>query len=230
MKNNIATIALSIGLVVLYILHFTSGTSGDTISNGALLNDSTANDSTLIDSTAVFSIGDSTLLDSLNIAEYSKVGYLSIEKVVYMCPTLKVDQDRIVRIQKDIGAREITIKQGLQKLIERKQVEAEELKAKGLLTQMGAQSMQEEVYGAQMKAEDQMKNLAQEFQASKELEAKFAKRLDEIIGKGLDKINKKMELDYILIEKRELNTVYALNEKNDITEVMIKLINSKVVK
>ena len=230
MKNNLALIALSVGLIVLYILHFTSVANSDNPSDLLLVNDSTVNDSILIDSSAAFVTGDSTLLDSLNVAEYSKIGYLSIEKVVFMCPTLKVSQDRIVRIQKDIGAREIKIKQSLQKLIERKQVEVEELKTKGLLTQMGAQRMQEEVYREQMKSEEQMKTLAKEFQASKELEAKFAQRLDIIIGKGLEKINEKMELDYILIEKRELNTVYALNQKNDITQVMIKLINSKVVK
>lgn len=230
MKNNIATITLSVGLIVLYILHFTSGTSNsqsvDNIQTDSLVTDSLLSDSSL----SVINTSDSTLIDSLSVAEYSKVGYLSIEKVVYMCPSLKVDQDKIVSIQKNIGAREIKIKQNLQRLIESKQIEADELKNKGLLTQMGAQRMQEEVYAEQMKSEELMKNLAKEFQASKELEAKFAQRLDVIVGKGLEKINKKLKLDYILIEKGELNTVYALNQKNDITEVMIKLINSKVVK
>ena len=144
-----------------------------------------------------------------------------------MCPALKKDQDKIVGIQKRIGEREVKIKTDLNQLLVKKQNEGKELHEKGLLTQSGQQRLQEEAYAAQMDSEEKMKNLAKEFQMSKELEAKFAQRLDEIIGKGLKKINKKLELDYILIEKRELNTVYALNQKNDITEVMIKIINSQ---
>ena len=228
MKNNIATITLSVGLLVLYILHFTSN-SANSISKGtSLVNDSLSADSSYVDSLAVLvDLSDSTFLDSLEIASYSKVGYLSIEKVVFMCPILKKDQDRIAGIQKRIGERELKIKTDLNQLLVKKQNEGKELHEKGLLTQSGQQLLQEEAYAAQMDSEEKMKNLAKEFQLSKELEAKFAQRLDEIIGKGLKKINEKLELDYILIEKRELNTVYALNQKNDITEVMIKIINSQ---
>jgi len=228
MKNNIATITLSVGLLVLYILHFTSNSSNNISEDSLLSNDSLIADSTNVDSLAVLvDLNDSTFLDSLEIASYSKVGYLSIEKVVFMCPVLKKDQDKIVGIQKRIGEREVKIKTDLNQLLVKKQNEGKELHEKGLLTQSGQQRLQEEVYAAQMDSEEKMKNLAKEFQLSKELEAKFAQRLDEIIGKGLKKINEKLELDYILIEKRELNTVYALNQKNDITEVMIKIINSQ---
>jgi len=228
MKNNIATITLSVGLLVLYILHFTSNSSNNISEDSLLSNDSLIADSTNVDSLAVLvDLNDSTFLDSLEIASYSKVGYLSIEKVVFMCPVLKKDQDKIVGIQKRIGEREVKIKTDLNQLLVKKQNEGKELHEKGLLTQSGQQRLQEEAYAAQMDSEEKMKNLAKEFQLSKELEAKFAQRLDEIIGKGLKKINEKLELDYILIEKRELNTVYALNQKNDITEVMIKIINSQ---
>ena len=228
MKNNIATITLSVGLIVLYILHFTSGSSNEASKVDSLVSDSLVADSSKVDSAAVLvNLGDSTFLDSLDIAAYSKVGYLSIEKVVFMCPTLKKDQDKIVGIQKNIGEREVKIKSDLNQLLVKKQEEGKQLHEKGLLTQAGQQRLQEEAYAAQMASEEKMKNLAKEFQISKELEAKFAQRLDEIIGKGLKKINEKLELDYILIEKRELNTVYALNQKNDITEVMIKIINAQ---
>ena len=228
MKNNIATVVLFLGLIVLYILHFTSNSSDNISEVTPQLSDSLIADSSLVDSSATFvNLSDSNFLDSLEIASFSKVGYLSIEKVVFMCPALKKDQDEIVRIQKSISEREVKIKTNLNQLLMKKQEEGKELHEKGLLTQSGQQRLEKEAYEAQMEAEIKMKNLTKEFQISKKLEAKFAKRLDEIIGKGLKEINKKLELDYILIEKGELNTVYALNQKNDITEVMIKIINSQ---
>lgn len=228
MKNNIVTLVLFLGLIILYILHFTSNSSDNTSEVNPQLSDSLIADSSLVDSSAtLISLSDSNFLDSLEIASYSKVGYLSIEKVVFMCPTLKKDQDKIIRIQKSISEREVKIKTNLNQLLMKKQGEGKELHEKGLLTQSGQQRLEKEAYDAQMEAERKMKDLTKEFQISKKLEAKFAKRLDEIIGNGLKEINKKLELDYILIEKGELNTVYALNQKNDITEVMIKIINSQ---
>ena len=228
MKNNIVTLVLFLGLIILYILHFTSNSSDNTSEVNPQLSDPLIADSSLVDSSAtLISLSDSSFLDSLEIASFSKVGYLSIEKVVFMCPALKKDQDEIVRIQKSISEREVKIKTNLNQLLMKKQEEGKELHEKGLLTQSGQQRLEKEAYEAQMEAEIKMKNLTKEFQISKNLEAKFAKRLDEIIGKGLKEINKKLELDYILIEKGELNTVYALNQKNDITEVMIKIINSQ---
>jgi hypothetical protein len=228
MKNNIATIGLSIGLIVLYILHFSSNYTNNTSGADALLSDSLEVDSSKIDSLAILvNIGDSSFLDSLEIAAYSKVGYLSIEEVVFMCPSLKKDQEKIVGIQKSIGAREVSLKTNLQNYLVKKQEEGKELYEKGLLTQSGQQRIEEDAAKKQMEAEEKMKSLAKEFQISKEMEAKFAQKLDVVIGEGLKIINKKLQLDYILIEKRELSTVYKLNDKNNITELMIKIINSK---
>tara|TARA_B110000211_G_C14047115_1_gene539521 strand:+ start:1097 stop:1786 length:690 start_codon:yes stop_codon:yes gene_type:complete len=228
MKNNIATIFLSIGLIVLYILHFTSNSTNNASDADSIASDSLVADSSKIDSSAILvNLGDSTFLDSLEIASYSKVGYLSIEQVVFMCPSLKKDQDKIVGIQKSIGTREMSLKTNLQNYLVKKQEEGKELYEKGLLTQAGQQRLQEEAAQKQMEAEEKMKSLAKEFQVAKEMEAKFAQKLDDVIGQGLKIINEKLQLDYILIEKRELSTVYALNEKNNITELMIKIINSQ---
>lgn len=224
MKNNLVSAVLALGLIVLYFLHFSEGkkdvSSEDKIEQ--------VNDSTSVDSLAtVVELGDSSFLDSLRIAEYSKVGYLDIEQVVAKCPSLRVVQEKIYRDQQSIAVKERDIKVRIQKLVLSKQKEAKDLEDMGLLTQAKYESLQAELGRAQQEGEQQMANLQEDFTQLTDVQNKFSKKLDNIIGKGIEKINEQVKLDYILIEKREMNNVYALNKKNDITDVMIKYINSQ---
>lgn len=224
MKNNLVSTVLGIGLVILYFLHFSANNKEiSTIDEDVVLTDSIAVDS----SATIISVGDSTLFDSLTIAEYSKVGYLDIVLVVAQCPSLRKIQEKIGQDQQRIAQKERSIKTKVQKIAIAKQEEAQKLDKLGMMTQGKMQSMQEEVMIAQQEGEQQMAGLEREFEQLKLAEAKFSQKLDNIIAKGLDIINKKVKLDYILIEKRELNTVYALNKKNDITDIMIQYINSQ---
>lgn len=228
MKNNLSTVVLAIGLAVLYILHFSSSSeSSDVGSDSIEVQDSSKSDSTDLQ---VINTADSSFMDSLEIAEYSKVGYLDIAKVVQMCPLLKKDQVKLVNAQKSIKGKQIRYENELQRFIQGKEIEFNNLQKSGLLTQSNADRIQQEVGAKQNEHQSKMISLNKEFNASKEDERRLSETLDFVIGKGLEVINERVKLDYILIEKRELSTVYALNKKNDITDAMIKWINVNGVK
>lgn len=227
MKNNLTTVVLAIGLAVLYILHFSSGSSEE------IVDDVVENpDTTKVDSAAVQLINpvDSSFMDSLEIAEFSKVGYLDIVRLVQMCPSLKKDQDKIVNAQKRIAGKKDKYEDELRQVILAKQAEYENLQKSGLMTQTAAARIQQEVTMKEQEMQQKMSTLNLEFNASKEDEARLSQALQLVIAKGVEIINEKVKLDYILIENRGVSTVYALNKKNDITDAMIKLINSKGVK
>lgn len=227
MKNNLTTVVLAIGLAVLYILHFSSGSSEE------IVDDVVENsDTTKVDSAAVQLINpvDSSFMDSLEIAEFSKVGYLDIVRLVQMCPSLKKDQDKIVNAQKSIAGKKDKYEDELRQVILAKQAEYENLQKSGLMTQTAAARIQQEVTMKEQEMQQKMSTLNLEFNASKEDEARLSQALQLVIAKGVEIINEKVKLDYILIENRGVSTVYALNKKNDITDAMIKLINSKGVK
>lgn len=228
MKNNLSTIVLAIGLAVLYILHFSSNGEADVaVDDSTELQDSLKTDSL---TAQLINPADSSFMDSLKIAEYSKVGYLDIAMVVQMCPVLKKDQLKVYNVQKSIAGRKDKYEDELRQYMLVKQSEYEKLQNSGLMTQSSAARIQQEVALKEQELQGKMRDLNMEFNTSKEQEAKLSQKLDDLVGRGLEIINKKVKLDYILIEKRELSTVYALNKKNDITEAMIKLINSNGVK
>lgn len=230
MKNNLTTGLLAIGLAVLYILHFTSSPS----TGGSEPQEIVAGDTNQVDSLPEAPIViDTTFLEQLKEAEYSKVGYLDLWELVRNCPVLKVDAERIEKKQGNIIREKNGIEQQFNDYRVRKTKELKDKYDINLLTESEYQNAQNELQVRGEKAQEELRLLALRNQKLEAEAMKVAEKRQNIIKSNLDELNKVVKLDYILVKEQANSSVYALNEdnpKNNITDDLVKLINSNSVK
>ena len=106
MKNNVIIGVLSLAIVVLYILQFSS----PKIQNGSAENKEEVSDSLQTDSsTTLVSMADDSFLDSLKEADYSRIGFINMFKVVSECPKFKKDIERLEKKQLSLQRQEAQI-------------------------------------------------------------------------------------------------------------------------
>lgn len=224
MKNNLFTSVLAIAVVVLYVLHFAS--NNDTAKTVAVTD--AVNDSTTVvgDSSAQqISLSDTTMLDSLKEASFSKIGFINMFKVVDKCAALKDDLKNLENQQVSLQRKEAQIYKDFENYKIKKQTELERMQKNGLLDQMTYQMEMKEMAEKQAEAEQKVMDLRPKAEQLQRSQAKVTERRNVIVQAAIDEINSKLKLDYVLVQDGMSTSVFPLNANNDITDQIILVIN-----
>lgn len=224
MKNNLIIGILSVAVIVLYVLQFTSPSVQNTITEV----EEQASDSLKIDSsTALVSIGDTSFLDSLKQADYSRIGFINMFKVVTECPRLKKDIESLEKKQLNLQKQEAQIYQDFEAYRRKKEQELKSMQEKGLLDQMTYQMELKQMQQKQADAEQKVMNLKPKAENLQKSQMKITQKRNDVVQKALDKINKKLQLDFVLVQDGMNTSVFPLNAKNDITDQIILVVNNQ---
>ena len=224
MKNNLIIGILSVAVIVLYVLQFTSPNVQNTIKEV----EEQASDSLKTDSsTALVSIGDTSFLDSLKEADYSRIGFINMFKVVTECPRLKKDIESLEKKQVSLQKQEAQIYQDFEAYRRKKEQELKSMQEKGLLDQMTYQMELKQIQQKQADAEQKAMNLKPKAENLQKSQMKITQKRNDVVQKALDKINKKLQLDFVLVQDGMNTSVFPLNAKNDITDQIILVVNNQ---
>ena len=224
MKNNLAIGILAIAIVVLYILQFSSENSSDKI-NADNLNpiDSLSKDSI----TKSISLSDTLNFDSLKEADYSRIGFINMFQVVDQCPTLKKDIQLLEQKQVRLQKQEAQIYKEFETYRAKKEQDLKTMQEKGLLDQMTYQVELKQMQQKQVEAEQKVLALKPKAENLQKSQLKVTQKRNDIVQKALDKINKKLQLDFVLVQDGMNTSVFPLNAKNDITNQIISVVNNQ---
>jgi len=224
MKNNVIIGVLSLAIVVLYILQFSS----PKIQNGSAENKEEVSDSLQTDSsTTLVSIADDSFLDSLKEADYSRIGFINMFKVVSECPKFKKDIERLEKQQLSLQRQEAQIYKDFEAYRIKKEQELKSMQEKGLLDQMTYQMELKQMQQKQAEAEQNVIKLKPKAENLQKSQIKITKDRNDIVQKALDKINKKLQLDFVLVQDGMNTSFFPLNAKNDITDQIILVVNKQ---
>lgn len=226
MKKNGLNVVLLLGLIILYILHFTNSPSNnitEEVENieipDSLVNDSAKNNTVKI-------LSDSSMLDTLKEAQYSRIGFINMFKVVKECPNLLKDQEELDKRKENLSNRERQLQINQVNYEEEKKKELEKLDANGLLDQATYQTIMNEVGLKRQEAQAELQKLQPKLESIQKFALKVSQKREKIVSDALEILNKKMKLDYVLVEAGTMTNVYPLSDKNDITDLLIKVINN----
>lgn len=224
MKNNLTTGILAIAIVVLYILQFSSGNSSDKINAENL----EPIESLIKDSiTKPISLSDTLNFDSLKEADYSRIGFINMFQVVDQCPTLKKDIQLLEQKQISLQKKEAQIYKEFETYRAKKEQDLKTMQEKGLLDQMTYQVELKQMQQKQAEAEQKVLALKPKAENLQKSQLKITQKRNDIVQKALDKINKKLQLDFVLVQDGMNTSVFPLNAKNDITNQIISVVNSQ---
>ncbi len=221
MKINLTNGILAIGLVVLYILHFNS--TGKAEKEEVIIEETI--DSTVTNSVAMIDLSDTTSLDSLKEADFSRIGFINMFKVVEQCPVLKNDLKKLEQQQLSLQRQEAQIYQDFDAYRSKKENELKRMQDKGLLDQMTYQMEMKEMAQKQAEAEQKVMDLKPKAENLQKSQMTITQKRNEIVQKALDEINEKLKLDYVLVQDGMNTSFFPLNEKNDISEQIILVVN-----
>ncbi|MBK22162.1 MAG: hypothetical protein CMP63_07645 [Flavobacteriales bacterium] len=223
MKNNVIIGILTLAIIVLYILQFSS----PKIQNNTIENKEEGSDSLKTDSSAVLvSVLDNSYLDSLKEADYSRIGFINMFKVVSECPELKKDIELLEKQQLSLQRQETQIYKDFEAYRIKKEQELKSMQEKGLLDQMTYQMELKQMQQKQVEAEQKVLNLKPKAEKLQKAQLKITEKRNNTVQKALDKINKKLQLDFVLVQDGMNTSVFPLNAKNDITDQIILVVNN----
>lgn len=222
MKINLFNGILAIGLIVLYALHFsTTGISSDNEDINISV------DSTKVDSSAsMLSLSDTSSLDSLKEADYSRVGVLDILVVVDQCPILSKKFNQTRKQLKALQNKKYSIEKELYDYQAMKQKELETKEANGTLIPAIVQYEEKILYQKAGEADQAIKALQPKLERIQKAEQKNGIERDRIIKEAVDEINGELKLDYILVNNGTMTNVIPVSDKNNITKYIIQKINN----
>ena len=224
MKNNLVTGVLALAIIVLYILQFSSGNSSDKINTNNLQGpDSMSVDS----STLLMSTIDTSFIDSLKEADYSRIGFINMFQVVDQCPTLKKDIQLLEQKQISLQKKEAQIYREFENYRAKKEQDLKTMQEKGLLDQMTYQMELKQMQQKQGEAEQKVLALKPKAENLQKSQLSITQKRNDIVQKALDKINTKLQLDFVLVQDGMNTSVFPLNAKNDITKQIISVVNNQ---
>ena len=224
MKNNIALGILGTAVLILYILQFKSPVS----TTSADADKVEIADSTSIDSSAsIVTLSDSTFLDSLKEADYSRIGLINMFKVVDQCPMLKKDIQVLEKKQINLQRKEAQIYKDFEAYRQKKERDLKLMQEQGLLDQMTYQMELKQMGEKQAEAEQKVLALKPKAEELQKSQMTITQKRNDIVQKALDKINEKLQLDFVLVQDGMNTSVFPLNAKNDITDQIILVVNNK---
>lgn len=224
MKNNLVTGILAVAIIFLYILQFSSGNSSGIINTDNRLSvDSLVTDS----SGKSISLSDTLNFDSLKEADYSRIGFINMFQVVDQCPTLKKDIQILEQTQISLQKKEAQIYKEFETYRAKKEQDLKTMQERGLLDQMTYQLELKQMQQKQAEAEQKVLALKPKAENLQKSQLKITQKRNDIVQKALDKINKKLQLDFVLVQDGMNTSVFPLNAKNDITNQIISVVNSQ---
>ena len=224
MKNNLAIGILAIAIVILYILQFSSGNPSDKINADNLDPiESMSKDSI----TKVISLSDTLHFDSLKEADYSRIGFINMFQVVDQCPMLKKDIQLLEQKQISLQKQEAQIYKEFEAYRAKKEQDLKTMQEKGLLDQMTYQMELKQMQQKQVEAEQKVLALKPKAENLQKSQIKITQKRNDIVQNALDKINEKLQLDFVLVQDGMNTSVFPLNAKNDITNQIISVVNSQ---
>jgi Skp family chaperone for outer membrane proteins len=224
MKNKLATVILAIAVIVLYILQFSSGNSLDKINTDKLESIESEGKDT---STLLMSTNDTLSIDSLKEADFSRIGFINMFQVVDECPTLKKDIQLLEQKQISLQKKEAQIYKEFETYRTKKEQDLKTMQEKGLLDQMTYQMELKQMQQKQAEAEQKVLQLKPKAENLQKSQLKITQKRNDIVQKALDKINKKLQLDFVLVQDGMNTSVFPLNAKNDITNQIISVVNNQ---
>ena len=224
MKNKLATVILAIAVIVLYILQFSSGNSLDKINTDKLESIESEGKDT---STLLMSTNDTLSLDSLKEADFSRIGFINMFQVVDECPTLKKDIQLLEQKQISLQKKEAQIYKEFETYRTKKEQDLKTMQEKGLLDQMTYQMELKQMQQKQAEAEQKVLQLKPKAENLQKSQLKITQKRNDIVQKALDKINKTLQLDFVLVQDGMNTSVFPLNAKNDITNQIISVVNNQ---
>jgi len=223
MNNKLVTGILAIAIVVLYILQFSSGSSSVKIkADNQDFTESPKKDSI----TEPLSLSDTLNFDSLKEADYSRIGFINMFQVVDKCPTLKKDIQLLEKKQIRLQKQEAQIYKEFETYRAKKEQDLKTMQEKGLLDQMTYQVELKQMQQKQVEAEQKVLALKPKAENLQKSQLKITQKRNDIVQKALDQINKKLQLDFVLVQDGMNTSVFPLNTKNDITNQIILVVNS----
>lgn len=225
-KNTLFNFVLALAVIILFILNFNKQDKVKSVKpvDKDLISetDSTNNElSQVIDLT-----DDSTVVDNskeIKIAG-SRVGYFVLEELIASTPFLNRKTQDIINQDNRLIESAKNKEDELISYQARKQKELEELRVKNMLSQTMVESAQGELMEKQRAMQIELQNTEQQLTIKKQ---EFVNERDKIIFDAVKELNKKLDLDYVLIDNLELRLVVPLNERNNITKELAKVINKK---
>jgi Skp family chaperone for outer membrane proteins len=224
MKNNLVTGILATAIIFLYILQFSSENSSAKINADNKL----TVDSLVVDSSGKsLSLSDTLNFDSLKEADYSRIGFINMFQVVDQCPTLKKDIQILEQTQISLQKKEAQIYKEFETYRAKKEQDLKTMQEKGLLDQMTYQLEIKQMQQKQAEAEQKVLALKPKAENLQKSQLKITQKRNDIVQKALDKINKKLQLDFVLVQDGMNTSVFPLNAKNDITNQIISVVNSQ---
>lgn len=224
MKNNSLSIIALLGVLVLFVMQFSSESEivepkEETIAEIALQeSDSSESSVQIIDTSNV---------EELVPASYSKVGYCDIVMVITDCPYLAKKFNDTKNKLENLQQKEYNIKKELFDYQQAKQKELEEKNNQGLLLPQTLQMEERKLMEKQQIAEKEIMSMQPTLEAIQKQEAKNVEERDQIIREALEEVNKTAQLDFVLVNNGTMTNVYHFSEKNHITKQVIKVINGK---
>ncbi len=224
MKNKLATVILAIAVIVLYILQFSSGNSLDKINTDKLESIESEGKDT---STLLMSTNDTLSIDSLKEADFSRIGFINMFQVVDECPTLKKDIQLLEQKQISLQKKEAQIYKDFETYRTKKEQDLKTMQEKGLLDQMTYQMELKQMQQKQAEAEQKVLQLKPKAENLQKSQLKITQKRNDIVQKALDKINTKLQLDFVLVQDGMNTSVFPLNAKNDITNQIISVVNNQ---
>lgn len=224
MKNNSLSIVSLLGVVVLFILHFTSGNNQE--ENNTENNQEELSQEEDSAATAVQVI-DTSNIEDLPIASFSKVGYCDIVQVITDCPYLAKKFNNTKSKLEGLQKKEYQIKKELYDYQQTKTEELQNLDKQGLLLPQRYEMEQRALIEKGQIADEQLRAMQPTLEAIQKQEAKNVEERDLIIKEALEEVNKIVQLDFVLVNNGTMTNVYHFSEKNHITKQVIQVINRK---
>lgn len=228
-KNTLFNFVLALAVIILFILNFNKQDKVKSVKpvDKDLVSDV---DSVNDELNQVIDLTDDTTLteDSKEIKiAGSRVGYFVLEELIASSPFLNRKTQEVINQEKNLYESAKNKEDELISYQSRKQKELEELDRKSMLSQTMVESAQRELMEKQQKMQLDLQNSEKQLTIKKQ---EFVSERDKIIFDAVKELNKKLDLDYVLIDNLELRLVVPLNERNNITKELAKVINKKYKK
>ena len=149
------------------------------------------------------------------------------KRQVDKCPTLKKDIQLLDKKQIRLQKQEAQIYKEFETYRAKKEQDLKTMQEKGLLDQMTYQVELKQMQQKQVEAEQKVLALKPKAENLQKSQLKVTQKRNDIVQKALDKINKKLQLDFVLVQDGMNTSVFPLNGKNDITNQIISVVNNQ---
>ena len=139
----------------------------------------------------------------------------------------KKDIQVLEKKQINLQRKEAQIYKDFEAYRQKKERDLKLMQEQGLLDQMTYQMELKQMGEKQAEAEQKVLALKPKAEELQKSQMTITQKRNDIVQKALDKINEKLQLDFVLVQDGMNTSVFPLNAKNDITDQIILVVNNK---